>query len=295
MENGKRKMENTFGSPSFSVFRFPFSILFAVIILASLSSCDDPVDLKLNTASPYLIVDGTLDNDPSRVDTIRLKTSVGYLENQPFPRAQGAEIIVTGTDGQIDTLQEVVPGKYITRSFVGSPLNTYTVNIAWQGQRYRAAARMPRAVGIDSVRALYVVDDPFEDPGYLIYLYTLEPKGVGDFYQFELRKNDTLQNRAMDLIFVDDAFVDGNYITDFSLNREPYKRGDKVIAYAKCITEDAYYFYVELQTTFFQGGLFSAPPSNVRTNVFNLDGASTKRATGYLFVTALAQDSVVCE
>ena len=297
MENeGLRASLNThFGSSLFSIFHFPFSILVTLLALTTLSSCDDPVDIDLNTASPYLVVDGALDDDSLLPDTVRLKTSIGYLENRPLPAAQGAQVIITGTDGQVDTLQEVVPGKYVTRTFVGRKRATYTLTIAWQGERYRATATMPRGIAIDSVRAVYKEKRNFQDAGYYIELYAQEPAGKGDYYKFEIMKNDTLQNLVVDLAFANDELVDGNYINGPELNFNPYKRGDRVTGYVKAITEDAFYFYTELQNTFFQGGLFAPPPANLRTNVQNLDPKSTKRATGYLFVYTIDQRSLICE
>ena len=274
-----------------------FQALFSVAALAlacMLTSCDDRVNIGLNTSSPYMVVDGTIDNAP-RADTIKLSTSIGYLENKPLPPVADALVIVTSSLGDRDTLKQPKPGYYATSpGFVGQIGANYQLEIQWRGETYKANATMPRGTTIDSAKAVYKEKDSFREAGYFIAFYTQEPAGVGDYYNFQIKKNDTLQDLPNNLAFTDDRLVDGNYIDGVELNTEPYKKGDVIVGYGRGITQDAYFFYTELANAVFSGGLFAAPPANVRCNVKNTNSKSEKRASGYFFVASIDSDSLVC-
>lgn len=273
--------------------RTPWRLLIAFGALGlTLPACDDPVDVDLKTAAPYLVVDGEIDDIATTDDTIRLSTTIGYTEDRALPPVTTALVTLTGPDGAPDTLEQVVPGKYVARGFGGQIGLLYRLNVEWENNRYQAEGIMPRGTHIDSLVVTEKKDDPFFQDGYYLMLYGPEPAGKGDYYEFKLRKNDTLQNLPQNLAFTNDELVDGQYINGLELNLQPFKQGDRITGYIRAITQDAYYFYVELASNVFQGGLFSPPPSNVRTNVCNLDPNSDKRATGYFFVTKAAIDSL---
>ncbi len=257
-----------------------------------MTSCDDVVDVKLNTVAPYLVVDGNIDDLTTTDDTISLSTTIGYTENRPLPPVTNAIVTLTGPDGIPDTLPQPAPGKYVAHGFGGLIGMNYRLDIDWENNKYQAEAVMPRGTHIDSLVVIERKDEPFYQDGYYLKLYGPEPAGVGDYYEVKMRKNDTIQNLPQDLGFTSDELVDGQYIDGIDLNFQPYKKGDRITGYLRAITKDAYYFYLELANNVFQGGLFSAPPSNVRTNVRNLNPESDKRATGYFFVTKMALDSL---
>jgi hypothetical protein len=275
------------------IYKYLFYSLLAGIALVS-ASCDDPINFPLSSTDPYLVVDGTIDNDTTLPDTIRLSTTIGYLENRPLPPVTGASLLIFSTTGERDRLTEVRPGRYITDSINTLPGQTYTLEISTiEGEQYQASGRMGRIPTIDSIKARFVPDGQLQDEGWYIQFFTQEPRGRGDYYKFDLIRNDSAQTLPNDLAFASDELVDGNYINGPDLNNQPYKAGDRVQGSIRTITEDAFFFYNELAGAIFNGGLFASPPANLRTNVRNLNAASKKRATGYFFVTGLAYDTLV--
>ena len=77
------------------------------------------------------------------------------------------------------------------------------------------------------------------------------------------------------------------------LNNQPFKKGDSVTVRVVSITRDAFYFYSELQVQVNNGGLFSQPPANVRTNFVNVSPGSKKRTSGYFFLRNVTSASTV--
>jgi Domain of unknown function (DUF4249) len=270
-------------------------LLFALPLLALLSSCDDKIDLDLQTTTPYIVMDGYVDNLPESVDTIRLSSTIGYLDQGKLPVIGGATVLLSGTDGTLDTLQEVVPGKYITSAgWAGQVGQTYTVDVTLaDGTKFKAADRMPRHQVLDSINTITKKDNPPFDDGPYVGVWFREQAGKGDYFIFELVRNDTLQNLPQDLFAVDDNLTDGQQIQGPVLNNDPYQIGDSVTVRVVSISKEAYFFYNELQVQINNGGLFSQPPANVRTNFVNVSPGSNKRTSGYFFVRSITSASTV--
>jgi hypothetical protein len=274
-----------------------FLTLLSVALAFTLTSCEDVVELTVPQGQPLLAVDGAV-TDQAGPYVVKLTKTGPYFENQTPPPVTGAQLVLTASDGQTETLRERSPGVYATsgtlRGRVGS---RYTLAIVVEGEQYQAETEIRRAQPIDSLRAEFRLEDGFDDEGWYILYNGQEPAGRGDFYRFKLYQNGVLRNRAEDLLVRSDELVDGNYLRAFELN-EPdedifFTKGDRVRAEVLSLPADYYYFLNEVATQVNNGGQFATPPANVRTNVHNLNANSTKKAVGYFAGYSVRADSLV--
>ena len=267
-----------------------FALVCSLPAWLCLAACDDKIDLKLNTIEPYLNLDGTLDDLPETMDTIRLSTTIGYLDQRALPPVRGAQVVLSGSDGYRDTLAEVRPGRYLVEpGFAGRVGVTYRLDIATpDNERYEASATMPRKQVLDSLTLRRRQDEPPFGDGYYVRVWFRELPGKGDNLMFEEVKNDTLQNLPQNLFAVNDDLSDGQLIQGPDINNQPYKLGDTVRVSVVSITEDARLFFQEMQVQINNGGLFAQPPANVRSNARNLNAESNKRVTGYFLVRGMS-------
>lgn len=192
-----------------TIYRFLALPALAALLL---TGCDDVVDVKLNTAAPFLCVDGEIDDIATTNDTIRLMTTIGYTENSALPPVTNAMVTLTGPGNEVDTLVQAAPGKYVAYGFGGQIGSFYQMDVYWEGNHFQAGDVMPRGTHIDSLVVIEKKDEPFYEDGYYLKLYGPEPAGMGDYYEFKLRKNDTLENLPQNLAFASDELVDGSYI-----------------------------------------------------------------------------------
>jgi hypothetical protein len=117
-----------------------------------------------------------------------------------------------------------------------------------------------------------------------IFTYGKEPKGLGNYYKWDVFVNDTLIHEADRMAVTSDEFVDGNYIaklevyTDFHDPNKPLDRKlnvkDTVLVKQTSISEFAYNYYLQMMNQSTTGSLFSVPPANVRSNFTSSDGKS---------------------
>ncbi len=291
---------------------------FAVLI----SSCTDPIDIKLKEGEIEIAVDGSIvdqskNNSPVISDTIRLTYTNGF-SNGPSPAVSNALVVLKDNIGSVDTLTYTTNGKYITHTekIQGVVGRIYELNINVDGENYKAVDYLKRTTNIDSLVSDYRKLPEFgRAPGYFVNLFAKDVEGPGDLYRFKVYKNGLLYNRPSDLTVAADAgFGQNNPIDNLrfifpireSLNpitnvpdletsgdKAPYIPGDEVKVEIYSLSEPTYLFYNELLRQISNDGLFASPASNVHTNVFNTNPNSSKKAVGWFSASAVVSKTVI--
>lgn len=263
-------------------------LLFANLLV--LSSCSEKIDIDLNEGQQKLIVDAWITNEPKE-HLVKLNLSSNYFSNQPLPPAEGATVTINDEAGNVENLQEKLPGHYYTNpNFAGEIGKTYFLKILYKGEEYLSSAKMDSVPQIDSLQYILKDEDKPEDEKYNLELFTQELPGEGDYYMFYTYVNDELKTDTLyNVVYVSDLLVDGNYIANWRLPNVDFVKGDKVTLEAYSISEDAYDFFdaviIESDRS---GGLFETQPANITSNISN-------GALGLFFASAVSRDSIVVE
>jgi len=269
-------------------------ILTIFLSFVILSSCQKVIDVKIDQGATQLSVDGEI-TDQFGPYTIMLTKTQNYFNNNPALGVKGAIVIINDSDGIVDTLKEISEGKYQTNKLLGKIGNKYNLYVkSAEFGEYSAQTEIRRAFKFDTIYSKYEEDDfSFKKQMQydVRYSYT-DNKGLGDAIRVKYYINDTLQNKPDDLEFHSDENVDGNQIKDLRVNRKALKVNDKVTIKLLSITHDYFQFLTELEKQINNGGLFSNPPANVRTNILNKDPNGIK-ATGYFRGISLRLKDVV--
>lgn len=254
------------------------TILF--ILIVSLSSCTEKIDIDVGTTYQRFIVEGTITTDTMK-HGVRLLKSIDYYANEQPPTISDA--IVTIDDGVNKvTLEEHPqdPGYYETdEDYFGVVGRTYKLGIeipeAINGHiSYSAISELKPVAPIDSIRVEYVE----EWEVWELQIFAWDPP-TEDFYSFEVYKNgieitDTVTKRGV----TDDRFFNGNFtfgvaVYYFYSGYEPeyVYPGDTITLRMGGITKNYYNFLIELmdQTFEYRNPLFSGPPANIRSNISN--------------------------
>jgi len=267
--------------------------LTTILIIIFFTSCEDVIDVKLDKGITKISVDAEITNLPGPY-YVKLTTTAPYFENKANPPLAGASVFISDNKGNVDTLIETNNGIYVTQFIQGEIDVSYTLTIKSGGQEYFAETKINRVPKIDSLYTGFLENETGFDDGIYVFTNIQEPEGLGDHFRFRAYRNDTLFNKTSDLFYTSDRFVDGNYIVNQEIIFNPFLKGDKATLQILSITEDAYFFYNEVVRQTSGGGLFSDPPANVRTNVFNKNPSGTK-ATGYFFGSAVSQKTIIVQ
>ena len=247
-----------------------------MVIVLSITSCTEKVDLDVGTTYTRLAVEGYITPIEGR-QWIKLTKTADYFSNKPPTGVTGAT--VTLDDGvEIITFIEdsITPGLYASpEGYIGQPGNIYDIDIELEeeinGQKsFNATERMPYpADKVDSIGLEY--NDQWEV--WMVKLYAQEPP-TEDFYMFNGYVNGELITDSVSRKNIsDDRLFNGNYTSGaivLVVGSEELVPGDIFTLELSNITKEYASYMTELQTEIQPNDpLFSGPPANVSTNISN--------------------------
>ncbi|HAQ21682.1 MAG TPA: hypothetical protein DCR40_20995 [Prolixibacteraceae bacterium] len=263
-------------------------LTFAVLLISTilLSSCEDVIEVKLNDENLNLFgVEAgiTTQDEP----TVFLYKTLKVNQDEAYPGVSGAVVILSDNAAPANSISLVEDqqkkGMYRiphNKSFKGVAGREYTLTIQSQGVTLTAKDKLTKVEPIDSIQVFPSMRGNKLFLG--IFSYGKEPKGLGNYYKWDVFINDTLVHDADRLAIASDEFVDGNYIskleiyTDFHDPKKPEDRRinlkDKIYIKQSSISEFAYYYYFQMINQSSTGSLFSVPSANIKSNFISSDG-----------------------
>ena len=232
------------------------------------TSCEDVIELNLNTAEPKLVIEasinwvkGTYGNE----QTIKLSLTAPYFDNTVLP-ANGATVVVTDQNDRIyNFIEEGSTGIYKTNNFRPVIDNLYNLNITYNNEVYSGNETLRSVVPVDYVEQ----NDKGGFTGKDIELkaYYKDPEDEKNFYFFEFRSNTPIPTS---LSIYEDRYNNGNQIFGF-YSDEDLEVGDQITIRNYGISERFYnYMFILLQqNSDASGGPFETQPASVRGNCTN--------------------------
>jgi hypothetical protein len=278
-----------------------FFILAAGIFL---SSCEEVVDIKLDSGTSQLAVDGVvLVNDgPQR---IRLTLTQPYFANgKPAVGASGAEVSIKTSFGQTYTFTEdpARPGDYVSADTIrGKTGEVFNLLVRSGGENYAASSVLMRGTVIDTLNQENRPSEFGNPAGVYLNLVARDSLGPGDFYWIRYALNGVRDLRPGKLLVsADAAFAPGSadglefiYPVKNSINNDkPYEAGDKIDVEILSIDFELWRFLNETNTQINNSGLFAEPIANVRGNIQNQNPASRVQAVGCFGIGRVSRASV---
>lgn len=232
-------------------------------------SCEDVVNVDLNTAEPRLVIDASINWEKGTTGNhqiIKLSTTTGYY-NPLIPVVSGATVFVKNSSNTTFNFIEEVPnsGVYVCNDFIPVINETYFLTVITNGETYTASEKLIASPEISGTEQrddigfngddigvkIFFQDNPNENNSYLLKYVT----SVNAFPEFEV---------------FDDRFTQGNEM--FGLySHEDLESGNVIDITLYGISED-YYNYMNILLSISGGNAgspFQTPPSKVHGNIIN--------------------------
>lgn len=247
-------------------------LLYITLIFSSLcfTSCEEVVDVDLDTAAPRLVVDASINwvkGTAGNEQTIHLTTTTGYFEDT-VPPVSNATVFITNGDGVVFNFTETAnPGYYTCTNFVPQIGQTYTLTVINGDETYTA------------VETLYAVPDienivQSDDGGFLgdnteVRFYFQDNGSEDNWY---LVRYDTEILAFPEYDVMDDSFTQGNQMFNF-IDDEDFEAGQPLDIKLYGTSQQFYNYMRKLLEVAGTGGggPFDTPPATVRGNVINPD------------------------
>ncbi|MBU1095145.1 MAG: hypothetical protein CVV23_12510 [Ignavibacteriae bacterium HGW-Ignavibacteriae-2] len=245
----------------------PTSLVLLIII--TLTACEEVIQIDINDADPQIVIEANISDQTGWNYTYITKSTDFYNPNE-YIKVTNAEIIISDDSGDKETLTEVEPGVYRTKSLIGQKGKSYSIETSLDGRVFYARTTIPETIKIDSVN--YKLNNNFRNKNkesYEIHCYFTDPPGIKNYARLKIYKN----GKQIDGIFVyDDRLTDGNRI-DYSRFRfgdedNKIELGDEVKIELMSIDEQTYNYFNTLSDVLASGGggMGSVAPGNPTTN-----------------------------
>lgn len=298
-------------------------IYIALLGIIGLMSCEDPIDVNLETSIPQLTVDALI-TDEAKEQTVRLTISQEFFSNAFNPAATGATVVVTDlTDGIDYSFTDADNDGNYTYDASADPISKvdheYALSITYDGNSFSAFSETERTIPIDSIGVEFRESSLGEPEGYYGSLHARDKSGPeNDFYWIRTYKWDASDNEGFwlnkpgeinisaDGTFSPNAREDNFEFFEFILpiregvnpigdeddpdDEPPYSLNDSLYVELHGITEEMFYYLLEIQTATVNGGLFATPLSNVPTNIVNNNTASDIEAVGWFGMSSVSTE-----
>jgi hypothetical protein len=270
------------------------NLVIAIVSALILTACDKPYVIDASGHGSKIVIEGLLTNRPGG-QYVKLTRTADFYNSGGAPRITTASVIVNDDLGNEFPFQHKADsaGYYFpVLAFVGEIGRTYHLTVVVDGQTFEAEDKLVSVIPIDKLE--YEIDkeeqeDPEEeDKFYEILVFAKEPQETKDYYLFKFYRNDSLKfDSDTDIYYSDDELLAENIDGVESPNY--YGIGDVAKVEAYSLSRSGYIFYSDLQQLLNNdGGLFSSPPANCRTNLSN-------GAIGFFQVSALNSSEIKVE
>ncbi|UJH67262.1 DUF4249 family protein [Allomuricauda sp. SCSIO 65647] len=264
------------------------------LLLVTLASCTDVVDVEVQDGPERLVVEASLDwekGTTGNVQTIRLRKSTPFFDTNSITDVMGASVVVTNdTSGAQFVFADQNNGEYRTNSFQPVLGQSYSLRIEYNGEVFTAQETMMPVTEITDV--FQAREEGFDSEILEVHVVFTDPETEGDHYLFKFQRQGDL---LPDLEVAEDEFVNGNeidwwYEIEDEDDVDPFEPGDVVDIEMYGISR-AYYDYIKILADQLGGvGIFETTPVAVRGNCIN-ETNSDNYAFGYFRLTEVDKTS----
>lgn len=268
-----------------------------IVIAVLFWSCQEEVFLDLGTKSELIPTIEAYWTDQGIYNEVKMTLSKNYYDSTRVEVISDAEVFVT-----IPGTEKVIPFVFLwgTKSYrPQNPLEkavvgeTYQLHIRWRENIYRAEGVMLEPPKVDSVTWRFEEKRPFRDEGFYIKVFGKIPFKENNNYRIRVIENDTLKNQRGDYLLFDDTFGLGFFEKGLELGYT-FQEKDRVRLELFRLNKDAFDYLNQLVNLLFSdGGLFSPPPQNPKTNIRVISGKP--EVLGYFVVSPVLTRTIVIQ
>ncbi len=244
----------------------PISIFLIPALISALSSCEEVIEINLNSAHPVLVAEGYMELDS--VCTLKLTYTTDYYQQERAELAEDALVSLSDQSGASEILSYMGSGIYRGQTLRGTEFSEYTLSIETDEQINSGFSTLMPVAVLDSVR---IENFPFGNtppgpdfPGLLTISFHNNP-GIEE--QYMLRLNWNGESLEDNFALASDAFSPSSETIEFSTVIFPSEEGDTLSMEVYSIDRDTYRYYSQINEAIGGGMAMSSTPYNPASNL----------------------------
>lgn len=239
-----------------------------ILFTISFSSCEDVIDVDLDTAAPRLVIDASIKwqkGTSGNEQKIKLTTTTDYFSNF-IPPVSGAVVFITDSSNTVfDFIETPSTGEYICSNFNPVINETYILTVQVGGNTYTSTQKLIATPVIESIEQTVV--DGFEGEETQVKFFFQDNGLVDNFYLIGFKNSI---NPFPEYGVVEDEFFQGNEM--FGLYRSADFESDDELFMSLQGVDERYFNYMNKLITIAGssgGSPFATPPATLRGNIVN--------------------------
>lgn len=250
--------------------------IIGVISTIYISACEEIITIDINQAPAQIVIDGLVTSEDT-IHMVRITRSADFNGNNGEDVAN-AFVEVSDNQGNVFNYThnpegyDSLEGYYFSdQKFAGEEFAIYQLNVTVDNRSFSASDTLRPITAIDSL-SIKVDDDAVEDPEnegkiYQIILYAKEPQESVDFYYFKFYRDGLIDTDGDRNVYIFDDKVLGS-----SLDGLPspilFREGEVASVEIYSLTREQFVYFTDLANILnSDGGMFSPPPANPRSNI----------------------------
>lgn len=234
------------------------------LLMVFLYSCEEVVEINLETATPRLVINAPLEwkaNSDGSYQIINLSTTAGFYQSEP-PKVSGAIVTVKDSQGTIFLFEEgQVAGQYECIDFQPQIYGEYELEIIYNNETYIGTETLYPVPDFDKTEQIATT---FGDLIEIRAFFT-DPENEQNFYLIEESSSSSI---VPGYFVYNDNFFNGK--------QTYYSRYDENLVVQDLVTfklfgiSSRHYDYLFKLTSTIEGGPFQTVPGLLLGNVKNI-------------------------
>ncbi len=269
------------------------------LLLCLTAACTARLEVSTTDTAPRLVVYGSISSDWG-YQTVTISSTSGFFSGETASMISGAEVSVT-SGGRTYDYYEPYAGYYSSMDgFAGEEGEVYnlTVRVDLDGdglpEIYRASTVVPPGVAMDSIR---IQESSTLTDRYEILLWGEVPYEKGYYLSFSIARDQTPFTDSLSKYrIVEDRYFGTGYLEGFPCFFLTKESGDKlshgdVVGMKVDVLPADYGKFLSDAKSELTGSipLFSGPPANVGSNIYQVSGSSVGEPLGFFGSSASAR------
>lgn len=256
-----------------------YNFLVLTLLTITTISCEDKVNIDLDTAPPKLVIDAAIKwqkGTDGNEQKIKLTTTTDYYSTI-IPIVTGATVYITNSANDVFTFVETPnTGEYVCTNFIPIINENYILTVQYNGETYKASEKLLATPQIDSVEQKTVQGIGGNE---IQVKFFYQDNGQEENYYLIGFKNNTIAYPGYGVI--KDRFFQGNQMFGF-YTQEDLQSGVQLDMSLQGISL-RYYNYMDKLINISggsSGSPFATPPATLIGNIINITN-ETNYPLGY--------------
>lgn len=217
--------------------------ILAVIIVTTLISCEEVIDIDLNSSNPVLVAEGVINTGSTAM--VKLSYTTDYFDTEQAHAEENATIVISDNEGNSEILLHIADGLYLGSEIIGTSNNQYMVTIQNNGEEFEATSFLyPPSEILKVIFEKNETVKPGQNDSYNIITNFKDDTSSRNYYMFKYWINGEIETGSYYLI--DDEYYENTGEIEYSPMRPNFELDDEILIELYSIDEETYIYYSKL-------------------------------------------------